>query len=236
MRKRVGSVLVMLLCFNAIASADMIWIGGWTGHPSEVWDSTPNNFFDTSTGANATNLPTLSTNVPLPTQGGRPACIIAAGSVATANIIWIAPWADAQSLNSLLTMNGGTLTVANYLTVGSSNSGYFTMNGGNASIANLFVGSGAGSYGQLDMYGGQITGTNLGIGPAGIINFHNGGKIVLTGQASNATLLGNIEFWMGDGEINGATMSIVNGDIVLTPEPVTLALFGLGSLLALRRK
>lgn len=248
--RRVIVVLTVFLCITAAASADHIWVGYGNG----VWDGSLNNWFDTTTGNLATYFPTLSTNVPMP----MPACTIGATTNAQANILWIAPWGGNPGN---LTMNGGTLQTANNLWVGSQDSGTFMLNAGAVSVGTqLMAGANGGShgymdmyggtvnialeglfmggngYGQLDMFNGAITTPAIGFGVwgsgSGMINFHNGGQITILGTGQQA----DVEFWMQDGEINGAAMSIVNGNIVLTPEPATLALLGIGSLIALKRR
>jgi len=248
--RRLIVVLTLFLCITAAASADMIWVGYGNG----VWDGSLNNWFDTDTSALATYFPTLSTNVPMP----MPACTIGATTNAQANILWIAPWGGNPGN---LTMNGGTLQTANNLWVGSQangtfnlnggvvtvgtqimlganggTNGYMTMNGGTVNITSEGLFMGGNGYGQLDMYGGDIVTPGIGFGVwgagSGMVNFHNGGQITILGTSQQA----DVEFWMQDGEINGAMLDVVNGNIVLTPEPATLALLGIGSLVALKRR
>jgi len=251
-RMRVWVVVTLFLLMTGAVYGDMIWVG----YGNLSWGGSLDNWYDASTGALATYFPTTSINVPMP----MPACTIEAGTDAESQILWIAPWVGNPGD---LTMDGGTLTVADYMFVGSQDTGHFTVNDGAINVANqILIGAnpgvlgymtmnggtidisvqglymGGNGVGELEITGGTIITPEIGFGVwgdgSGTINFNGGGQITILGTSQ----LDDVLYWMGDGEINNAQLNVVSGNLVLTqvPEPVTLALLGIGSMVLLRRR
>jgi hypothetical protein len=118
----------------------------------------------------------------------------------------------------------------------------FNMSGGEFNInRDLNVAQYAGANSTINLSGGTLTATTLKRTGNGHIDISGTGKLVLRGGDDLTTVYS----WIDNGwlTVNGAdtdysvvTVDSVNGLTIVTPEPATVCLLGLGALSLLRRK
>ena len=115
--------------------------------------------------------------------------------------------------NSMLTMNGGTITGNSTSVLGGggvSNSGVFTMNGG--AITNnrsASRGGGVSNSGTFTMNAGAITGNTAGTNGGGV--YYSGGKLNING----GTITGNSAGSLGGGVyVSGANFKLSGGPVI----------------------
>jgi hypothetical protein len=136
-----------------------------------------------------------------------------------------------------LTVNGGTLnvTAGPWLAFGNAGTGILNMEAGTLTTSNLRIDWDAGGSGQAYVSGGTIDLSGvLRIGLNGIMNV-TGGQIITRGVDDTTMLKG----YVTSGHITGITQSDIyfdGTDTYIVPEPMTVALLGLGGLLLRRRK
>jgi hypothetical protein len=134
-------------------------------------------------------------------------------------------------VNTVLLMAGGG-------TNGSSGTGYVDINGGTVNISWLlaigggYSGTSGGGVGHVQLDGGIL---NV-LGGGGIVMSNQGsldvtgGTLVMAGQITDITGLGNVTAYGGDGsfvyDYNGTTTAIT-----AIPEPASLFLIGLGMMI-----
>jgi hypothetical protein len=248
---------IMVLMFMAnMSSASWLW---WTnGTGNRQW----------ADSGNWTAYPTSGDDVVIGTDTAN-GVILGSGQTGYANWMHVC---DTTSTGSKVSINGGTLNVADHLFLGQwgvTQKGTMEINSGTVNTTLLMCGGdtdGSQGDGTLIMNGGQIninwllavaggySGTNgAGVGHIqlddGIINVTGGGGLVmsnngsiditggaliLNGEIANITTYGNVTAFGGAGSF---VYNYDSGRTTITaiPEPATLALIGLGSLL-LRRK
>jgi hypothetical protein len=251
-----ATLAVIALIANVSSGAWVYWTNGsanqqWTDTGN--WTAYPTSSDDVVVGGWAANGPIIST-----------------GQTGYANWMHIC---ESVSTGSKLTIDGGTLNVADHLFIGQwdvTQKGTLQINSGTVNTTLLMCGGdtdGSKGDGTLLMNGGTIniswllavaggySGTNgAGIGhiqlDAGTVNVTGGGGLVmsssgsiditggalkLNGTITDITTYGDVTAYGGAGSF---VYSYDGGRTTITaiPEPATLAIIGLGSLLLRRKK
>jgi len=145
--------------------------------------------------------------------------------------------------NGVVNVSGGSISIADLFAVGGLNdqwgnnggNGILNMSNGSISVGtNLQIGKYFGT-GYVDLSGGVITAASLEMTANGLLNITGTGKVVLPGDQ---TVLAN--GYIGSGWILGQADYMTSGEYagntLITPEPATLALLGMGLVALLRRK
>lgn len=269
-------VLVLLLGVASGAWASTDWIS--TGTSSD-WFTAANWSAGVPVLTPTTNTRTYATNanpnyMPIISGGAAVAHQLDIGGSSQAGTLQVPPITGKVTLNSgslaitdyfragssstsnrwgAFYMNGGTVTVGNYFTVGyGANTtdvrGWLYMTNGTMTVTNAFtIAKALGASGYAYITGGTINaGSLLFNSDAGVhtgtalLDISGSGKVVLNGDVV-ATVLG----FRDDGRIksNGAELldewvsyDAGTNKTTITPEPATLCLLGLGALSLIRRK
>ena len=163
------------------------------------------------------------------------------------------------TLADSLTINGGSMTVAETLDIGYFGEASLSMSGGGSLnvTGDLTLGEKSTATGTIDMSGGTISCANLVLGVAGEASISliegtiiadsltmnaegvldiAGGTLILDGEITDITTYGNVLAYSETGLFNYNYDSIDNvTSITAVPEPITVMLLGLGGLLMRRR-
>jgi len=237
---------------------------GWPEEVSSAWSDGNNWVYWDADSSENPYMPTSADNVFLNRDRSLYPVLIDSGTAAVANDLHVGYWdnLDAQlditggtldvvnllsvgtddaGVTGYLNISGGAITAGGNFDIG----GAFYSTGGNAIVnmsggtvdvsADLRVGMNAGT-GDLTLTGGTISADNLLMAANGSIAVSGTGMIILNGDET-ATINGT---YIPSGWLSGiAEFHIVGpyaGKTVVTPEPATLALLGIGGLVLLRRK
>jgi len=155
---------------------------------------------------------------------------------------WVTYLGHSAGTTGTLNMNGGTwIQDGMKLAVGNNGNGILNMNAGLIQIINnesIFVDLGSGS-GVVNLYGGTIEAEWMGMGSNGLVDITEG-ILKIKNQP------GDLDTWISGGLIVGyggagdvfhdTTTNPGWTTVWATPEPASLALLTLGSLVALRRR
>jgi len=213
------------------------------------------NWWDLPAAAPAPTLPTSSINVPL-----RGNVTIASGTNAQTAQLWMGPWAGnngcdlvvngslassrsiaiGAQVSSTMTINdGGAVSSVEDFVIGNNAASTLYMNGGTLNTPGWGLEVGANADGHIEIAGGTITTNWLnfsvwsGTG-AGSINFSGPGQLVVTGNG-----LEYVQGYIDSGNITNAQAKYIDGVGVVVsqiPEPATLVLLGIGSMVMMRRR
>jgi len=255
MKKNVTNALLKLApIVLAVAGTTFNCLGTtvyWNGNVSQAWTD-PNNF--QASGSNLPGVPQAGDTVYMESWAAQTPLLNGSG-YASINDIYISKGmtiAGGGVLNTTffklgwdatgtLNVTGGSLTAGNHLDVGGYSGGTATMNvsGGSITVGGLYfdlnnVATGA-SY--LNLTGGTLTDNGvLSINSThpSVLNINGGTLVVPNSQ------LGNVNYWIGSGNITGpggggASTLIIDtvsdqGFLVITaaPEPATDSLLVAG--------
>jgi hypothetical protein len=196
----------------------------WNGSVSSDW----------ATAANWTGgLPSAGTDIINPGSPNVNPIVSTLGNTTGGGQLYISIGAGLQ------VVNGGELTVTDFITGNWGNSGVTDISGGSLTMTGLLNLGANGNDGKINISGGTVTANNLSINTLGGALMNLGASGTFIAPSSN---LGNINYWIANNAIkanNGLAGWSVNvdtvssaGNVVLTavPEPSTYALIGLGAV------